>query len=150
MKLFFSLLAVTFLSTSLHAREVADDGKPLLAKTSMNGYVPSEQMKENECFVYSNKVVLKQTAGELSTTKEQPLTIKGAIKKLLKAAAKVKPIETPASTDGPITRYLGYVDKDELKLLSRGSETLKNPAPEAATLVEFIDANCPLEDFAKN
>jgi hypothetical protein len=117
---------------------------PLLSQTKESGSVAPEYQFKTECTIYKKGVVIKQIAGEIESKTVKRVRLSGPIGDYINAASTGPFIEEVSFLlGGPEETNIAYTETgDQIILNQTGSYTVRNDAPEAATLINFLNLNC--------
>jgi len=117
---------------------------PLLSQTKESGSLAHEYQFKTECTIYKKRVVIKQIAGEIESKTVKRVRLSGPIGDYINAASTGPFIEEVSFLlGGPEETDIAYTETgDQIILKQTGSYTVSNDAPEAATLINFLNLNC--------
>ncbi|WP_374088373.1 hypothetical protein [Methylomicrobium lacus] len=117
--------------------------KPLLKQIKASGNVSPLYQYSTECTIYPNKIVLQKSTGGITSLSTIKHALKGNIRELITAASAGEITQEPGPTDGPTENDIAYNKKGEATLLKQtGSVMHTNNAPEADTLINFLNISC--------
>lgn len=131
---------------------------PLIEKSSGGGYTPPEWQKFESCTLFADKVVIEHDYGvdekkAVKVTREEKVSIAGAIQDLLLKASQEKEVRTQNGLcDAPSTAVVGHLvgapetDKGFLLFVTGGcgSDRIERQGPASSALRNLIDQYCPL------
>ncbi len=134
------LLAVTMIGILFPGSTFA---KPLLTQTKTSGSVAPPYHYSTECMIYRHKIVIKKQAGEIESKIMSRISLYGPVFDLIDAASAGEIIEEGGSIGGPQESDIAYNKRGEATLLLQtGFVNRTNNAPEAATLINFLNLHC--------
>lgn len=123
---------------------------PLLSKTTATGYVAPGYRTYTHCEIYSNKIVLTQSAEGIQSIQTKNYTLNGNLIQAIEEASKGPVREEVAPVDGPSRVYKakkvltnGSIEVVDLATDTGGNgKKTENQSPAARGLRNFLDMNC--------
>ncbi len=128
-------IAILFLAGIANAGD-----KAVLTKTYTSGFVPPELSQSERCEIFEDKIVITKASAGLTSVKKQKISLSGDIYSTISKAAQGEIVKDVETIDAPTTEYTAL--GSSIRLQAKGSGEYRNTAPEAQTLVLFIDQNC--------
>jgi hypothetical protein len=143
-----SLILTLLLLSSAASAEVPF--RPVLSKITSGGNAPSVIATRKECWIFADRIVIRNESGGAALVREIPAKLSGAINAMVYAAAAgaiVKALNNDEdASDKPSTVWRAYLygatEKKEIQLRGDGVEKYYNKAPEAHALAAVLEQNC--------